>query len=1099
MARSRLRSYLDAVAVLVCEVAALGLLVKAGPLMGTVDVAHFGRWLQTTTPEVALTALARLLGIAVSAWLLISTIAYGVGVISGKRGLVRRSRRITIPALRRIMDSVAAASVAASSLGTLAAVSGASAPPRPAPVVRPLIAKQPVREPETRRTPAPVAAPVSTTAVGRHFPHPGTAQHRLPATSAVTGTVSEAPSEANGFYGLPRGTKVVVVKPGDCLSVLAEKYLGDWRLDSEIEALNFGRLQPDGRALVNDHWIYPGWVLVMPSDAIGTLVVGGAPLQAPGGEPSQAPERPRPSELHQSVACAPHRVDPEHRNQTGNVPLVARGDKPAEAALTRQSRTPTLTFPSTPPSSSSPASTASPPQARVRPPSATHPHEERAAKNAVSRAGGLLGVAAIPPPSLSPQHGPSLGPAPVRARTSGPDDPHVESSVHAFQTVHAPGPGYAELAFASGIGAIAGAGIVWRLDRLRREQGHRRPKGQAVARNRPEVEAAERRLRAIANADAMRWVDQGVRYLSGLVEQLSFDGVAPVPSLVMVRVGAAGLEVVLSPTVMGSLGWFSPNEEGTALVLDADVTADDLEALAADRWPAWPAIVSLGENQSGTLLLNLEHTGSLSVEGPSERVQSVLARMAVELVSHPWSDEMLSGLYALGGCPLDGRLPGLLTIGDEEASDLAEKLELISGSHQELAGPNSLSAIRAVACEALPNVALAFAGTPPRPLIRLTEGAVPEKSGIALVGAGPYPGARWRLALSESGGGVLEGELDENTVSFEFDLDHDFGDVALLGDALGSAAEPVSGATAAARAPVADVHEVVADRWQGAGHATGTSQSDLEAKISEPKVGEVEICVLGPVDIAGGEMTALEPSRRMAALGLLTYMATHRRPLKVDELASALWPLDASKDDMNGPQRKTVMNVLSRARAVLGYGPGGTERLAYSFQGYTLSGDITCDWDRFDRYTANARRQAPIEAMGSLRKALELVRGEPFAGAMSSQFFEWVASEHLDLTISGQAVDVAEDLGQFALNASDFETVVWAVERGLQLEPTCEELYRLWMHALGRTGRPARVDDVYRRLKMVLRQRLDPLQEPQTATREVWRTYVAAEGAGGSY
>ena len=90
----------------------------------------------------------------------------------------------------------------------------------------------------------------------------------------------EVPSQANGFAGLPRGTKVVVVEPGDCLSVLAERHLGDWRLDSEIEALNFGRLQPDGRALVNDHWIYPGWVLVMPPNAVGAEVVGGGEANA---------------------------------------------------------------------------------------------------------------------------------------------------------------------------------------------------------------------------------------------------------------------------------------------------------------------------------------------------------------------------------------------------------------------------------------------------------------------------------------------------------------------------------------------------------------------------------------------------------------------------------------------------------------------------------------------------------------------------------------------------------------------------------------------------------------------------------------------------
>ena len=262
-----------------------------------------------------------------------------------------------------------------------------------------------------------------------------------------------------------------------------------------------------------------------------------------------------------------------------------------------------------------------------------------------------------------------------------------------------------------------------------------------------------------------------------------------------------------------------------------------------------------------------------------------------------------------------------------------------------------------------------------------------------------------------------------------------------------------------------------------------------------PRGGDVEICVLGPVDITGGEMGTLEPSRQTAVLALLTYMATHRRPLRADELSSALWPLDASKDGMGGPQRKTVMNLISRARGVLGYGASGTERLAYSPQGYRLAEEVTSDWERFEKVLAIARQQPPVEAVGSLRAALDLVRGEPFGGALSSQFFEWVASEHLDLTITAQVVDAAQDLGQYALDARDFGTVIWAVEKGLQLEPTREELSRLWMHALGRTGRPAEVDDVYRRLKVVLRHRLSALHEPQPETRAVWRRYTEAEPA----
>jgi DNA-binding SARP family transcriptional activator len=458
---------------------------------------------------------------------------------------------------------------------------------------------------------------------------------------------------------------------------------------------------------------------------------------------------------------------------------------------------------------------------------------------------------------------------------------------------------------------------------------------------------------------------------------------------------------------------------------------------------------------------------------------------------------MLAGLYAVGDTSVE-TVPGVQTVANGDALGLAEKLDLVSGAQQELAGRLPLSSLRAVACEALPNVVVAFAGTPAGALQCLAEAAVPEQSGIALAGAGPVDGARWRLLFSGDGRSMLQGQLGDRPVSLELESGCDPEEVALLGEVLGSAANlGKSMPDAVPDSGEAWREEPIGARTNGTqGRGTTGPEHPSGPELAPPQRGDVEICVMGPVDIAGGDTNALEPSRRMAAMGLLGYMAAHERPVTADEIASALWPLDATKDNVNGPQRKTVMNAISRARTVLGYSAAGKERIVYSPQGYRLAADVTSDWSRFERYVANARRQAPAEAMTSLRGALELVRGEPFAGALSSQFFEWVASEHLDLILSAKAVDAAQDLGQMALDAGDLETVIWAVEKGLQLEPTREEMFRLWMHALGREGRPAKVDDVYRRLKVVLRQRLHALQEPQAETREVWRMYTAGELSG---
>jgi hypothetical protein len=70
------------------------------------------------------------------------------------------------------------------------------------------------------------------------------------------------------------GCKVYVVQPPqgrhhESLWEIAERHLGDGRRYQEIYALNHGRAQPDGRSLHLARLIQPGWLLVMPEDAVG--------------------------------------------------------------------------------------------------------------------------------------------------------------------------------------------------------------------------------------------------------------------------------------------------------------------------------------------------------------------------------------------------------------------------------------------------------------------------------------------------------------------------------------------------------------------------------------------------------------------------------------------------------------------------------------------------------------------------------------------------------------------------------------------------------------------------------------------------------------
>jgi DNA-binding SARP family transcriptional activator len=210
----------------------------------------------------------------------------------------------------------------------------------------------------------------------------------------------------------------------------------------------------------------------------------------------------------------------------------------------------------------------------------------------------------------------------------------------------------------------------------------------------------------------------------------------------------------------------------------------------------------------------------------------------------------------------------------------------------------------------------------------------------------------------------------------------------------------------------------------------------------------------------------------------------------------ALWPLEGGSAKLAGPQRKTVMNVVSRARALIGYGANGHERVIHSSDGYYLAPEVTCDLDRFRALARLAETAPAAQALGHLSQALELVRGEPFAGAVSSQFFEWAICEHLDLGATAEILDVAEALALAAVEAGDHQMAVAAARKGLGLDPLREQLCCAWMEAAGRRGDVAEVDQVYRRLCQVLRQRLHPLQEPGEAARRIWAGYCRQDLAG---
>ena len=113
---------------------------------------------------------------------------------------------------------------------------------------------------------------LSADAQSDRSPAPGTSTPALSGrgsavtTRSSTGAPSGSTELAQEAPQAPRYPTVTVHR-GDTLWGLAERHLGDGTRYTEIAHLNYGRPQPDGAALTRAHWIHPGWILLLPTDA----------------------------------------------------------------------------------------------------------------------------------------------------------------------------------------------------------------------------------------------------------------------------------------------------------------------------------------------------------------------------------------------------------------------------------------------------------------------------------------------------------------------------------------------------------------------------------------------------------------------------------------------------------------------------------------------------------------------------------------------------------------------------------------------------------------------------------------------------------------
>ena len=166
--------------------------------------------------------------------------------------------------------------------------------------------------------------------------------------------------------------------------------------------------------------------------------------------------------------------------------------------------------------------------------------------------------------------------------------------------------------------AIGDAMMLWQLSRVRR-RGSRQD----------EIDPMEESLKQNARVDSLNLIEAAMRHLRAVtVGQLREK-----PSVLAVRVGTYGFEVLLNRPAQAPEGW-QVASGGYVLELPRDVTADDLSA--PGQGPTLcPALVPVGDTVEGPLLLNIEEIGCLIVSGPTSPTVNLLNAVVGTLGSSP--------------------------------------------------------------------------------------------------------------------------------------------------------------------------------------------------------------------------------------------------------------------------------------------------------------------------------------------------------------------------------------------------------------------------------------------------------------------------------
>jgi DNA-binding SARP family transcriptional activator len=330
----------------------------------------------------------------------------------------------------------------------------------------------------------------------------------------------------------------------------------------------------------------------------------------------------------------------------------------------------------------------------------------------------------------------------------------------------------------------------------------------------------------------------------------------------------------------------------------------------------------------------------------------------------------------------------------------------------------------------------------------------------------PYDGSSWTAATSSPGWAEeLDGDqgsgLDRDTIPGSFDdqgsgLDRDmvpgsFGDQAfeLDGDTLarsfgdqgsgldgdtvpGSLGDQGSGLDGDTLARSFGDPGSGTDAPAGRQHAAETAAGGSPDLAAVPApAGTLRIGILGSFTINGAS-GALLPAQSQLILALALNGPVGLSNPQLGYLLGA--------DPDHPKPSDSLRQLIARTRRQLGPAPGGAEWIVHLGGGqYSLHPEARFDWADF---SALAEHGLAARDASGLREALTLVRGQPFTGC-----YHWWLDLAFAETVRAQIVDAAEMLASLELASGDPSASARAARAGLAGDIAAEQLWRALMRA----------------------------------------------------